>query len=380
MNIIKILFVFGTRPEAIKMAKLIQKMRSDSRFVYKVCVTGQHRQMLDQVLDLYDIKPDYDLKIMKPNQDLTDVTKKTLEGLKVIFSEWYPDMALVQGDTSTAFATSLAAFYQKIEVGHIEAGLRTGNIYSPWPEEMNRILISKIASIHFAPTALAKMNLINEGINEKSIYLTGNTVMDSLCEMHERINTSEVKEMMQNKFNFLDPNKKTILVTGHRRENFGEGFKSICKGINKISQIKDIQVVYPVHLNPNVQDPVKNIIEVKDNIHLIEPLDYLPFIYLMSRSSLILTDSGGIQEEASAFNIPLLVMRENTERSESFNLNAVKLVGTNSEKIYEESYKYIKLGLNAKFDLTDNPFGDGLASEKIVDIILDHFNGQSLQK
>ena len=380
MSIIKILFVFGTRPEAIKMAKLVQKMKCDSRFFYKVCVTGQHRQMLDQVLDLYDIKPDYDLKIMKPNQDLTDVAKKTLGGLKNIFSEWHPDMVLVQGDTSTAFATSLAAFYQKIEVGHIEAGLRTGNIYSPWPEEMNRILISKIASIHFAPTSLAKMNLINEGISKESIYLTGNTVMDSLSEMHQRINHSEVREIMQNKFNFLDSDKKTILVTGHRRENFGEGFKSICQGINKISQIKGVQIVYPVHLNPNVQDPVNSLIEVKDNIHLIEPLDYLPFIYLMSRSSLILTDSGGIQEEASAFNIPLLVMRENTERSESVNIKTVKLVGTNSEKIYEESYKYLKLGLNAKFDLTDNPYGDGLASEKIVDTILDHFNAKSLQE
>jgi UDP-N-acetylglucosamine 2-epimerase (non-hydrolysing) len=224
------------------------------------------------------------------------------------------------------------------------------------------------------------MNLINEGISKESIYLTGNTVMDSLSEMHQRINHSEVREIMQNRFNFLDSDKKTILVTGHRRENFGEGFKSICQGINKISQINDVQVVYPVHLNPNVQDPVNSLIEVKDNIHLIEPLDYLPFIYLMSRSSLILTDSGGIQEEASAFNIPLLVMRENTERSESVNIKTVKLVGTNSEKIYEESYKYIKLGLHAKFDLTDNPYGDGLASEKIVDIILGHFNAKALQE
>lgn len=379
MNAIKILFVFGTRPEAIKMAKLIQKIKNDSRFFYKVCVTGQHRQMLDQVLDLYDIYPDFDLQIMKPNQDLTDVAKKTLTGLRDIFSEWHPDMVLVQGDTSTAFATSLAAFYQKIEVGHIEAGLRTGDIYSPWPEEMNRVLISKLASVHFAPTSLAKTNLINEGISKENIYLTGNTVMDSLAEMNQRINDSQIKRNMQEKFNFLDPNKKTILVTGHRRENFGEGFKSICIGINKISKIQNVQVVYPVHLNPNVQDPVNNFIEDKDNIHLIKPLDYLPFIYLMSVSSLILTDSGGIQEEASAFNIPLLVMRDNTERSESIHVKTVKLVGTNSEKIYQESLKFINLGVNAKFDLTDNPYGDGLASEKILDIILDRYNIQKLQ-
>ena len=373
MSIIKILFVFGTRPEAIKMAKLIQQIDTNSNFSSKVCVTGQHREMLDQVLELYDIKPDFDLEIMEQNQDLTDVTNKTLTGLRNIFAKWLPDMVLVQGDTSTAFTTALAAFYKKIKVGHIEAGLRTGNIYSPFPEEMNRILLSKIASLHFAPTTLTKENLINEGINRKSIYITGNTVMDSLLEMHKRIHDLEIIDSMKNRFHFLDANKRTILVTGHRRENFGKGFEDICGGIKKISKINDVQIVYPVHLNPNVQEPVNRILSNADNIFLIEPLDYLPFVYLMSQSSLILTDSGGIQEEASAFNIPLLVMRDNTERSESVESKNVRLVGTNSEKIYKESLEFLKLGKVANFDLSNNPFGDGFASEKIINIILEYF-------
>ncbi len=373
MKKIKILFVFGTRPEAIKMAKLIKKVKNNSNFLCKVCVTGQHKQMLDQVLELYGIKPDFDLAIMEPNQDLTDVTIKTLEGLRGIFLDWTPDIALVQGDTSTAFTTSLAAFYQKIHVGHIEAGLRTGDIYSPWPEEMNRVLISKIASLHFAPTTLTKQNLLDEGVDKNNIYLTGNTVMDSLLEMHKKIQNPKIIKSMNKKFNFLDGSKKIILVTGHRRENFGKGFENICLGIKKISNIDNVQIVYPVHLNPNVQEPVNRILSQSNNIHLISPLDYLPFIYLMSISSLILTDSGGIQEEASAFNIPLLVMRDNTERSESIDKKTVKLVGTDAEKIYGESLKFLNLEIKPNFDLSRNPFGDGMASEKIVKIISDFF-------
>tara|TARA_B110000459_G_C16562943_1_gene472489 strand:+ start:325 stop:1467 length:1143 start_codon:yes stop_codon:yes gene_type:complete len=374
MKKIKILFVFGTRPEAIKMVKLIKKVKNNSNFLCKVCVTGQHKQMLDQVLELYSIKPDFDLAIMEPNQDLTDVTMKTLEGLRSIFLDWTPNIVLVQGDTSTAFTTSLAAFYQKINVGHIEAGLRTGNIYSPWPEEMNRVLISKIASLHFAPTTLTKKNLLDEGVDKNNIYLTGNTVMDSLLEMHKKIQDPKIIKSMNKKFNFLDKSKKIILVTGHRRENFGGGFENICLGIKKISNIGNVQIVYPVHLNPNVQEPVNRILSQSNNIHLISPLDYLPFIYLMSKSSLILTDSGGIQEEASAFNIPLLVMRDNTERSESIDIKTVKLVGTDAEKIYGESLKFLNLEIKPNFDLSRNPFGDGMASEKIVKIILDFFN------
>tara|TARA_X000000950_G_C13879400_1_gene646247 strand:- start:1401 stop:2402 length:1002 start_codon:yes stop_codon:yes gene_type:complete len=325
--------------------------------------------MLDQVLKLYDISPDFDLEIMEPNQDLTDVTKKTLLGLRAIFNKWSPNMVLVQGDTSTAFATSLAAFYQKVQVGHIEAGLRTGDMYSPWPEEMNRVLISKIASLHFAPTMLAKKNLLNEGISENSIFITGNTVMDSLSETYKKLQDVEVTHNMSKEFDFIDKTKKLILVTGHRRENFGKGFESMCLGIKEISNIKNVQIIYPVHLNPNVQEPVKRILSNINNIHLIEPLDYLPFIYLMSISSVILTDSGGIQEEASAFNIPLLVMRENTERSESIDIKNVKLVGTDSKKIFDESLSFINLDVKPYFDLSNNPFGDGKASEKIIDVI-----------
>lgn len=373
MKKIKILFVFGTRPEAIKLVKLVKLVKNNSNFICKVCITGQHKQMLDQVLKLYNIEPDFDLEIMEPNQDLTDVTKKTLLGLRNIFLNWSPNMVLVQGDTSTAFTTALSAFYQKVEVGHIEAGLRTGNKYSPWPEEMNRVLISKIASLHFAPTHLSKTNLIKENIDKNNIHVTGNTVMDSLLEMHKKIQEPEIIKNMAKKFNFLDQSKKIILVTGHRRENFGKGFENMCLGIKKISKISNVQIIYPVHLNPNVQEPVNRILGGSENINLIKPLDYLPFIYLMSKSSIIITDSGGIQEEASAYNIPLLVMRDNTERSESMDTKTVQLVGTDAAMIYKETLKFLDLDFEPHFDLSNNPFGDGKSSEKIIEIILDFY-------
>ncbi len=370
----KILSVFGTRPEAIKMAPLIKLLENESSFESKVCVTAQHREMLDQVLDIFNIKPDYDLNIMKKNQDLYDVTVNILTGIKGILEEYRPDLVLVHGDTTTTFATTLASFYQKIDVGHIEAGLRTGNIYSPWPEEANRKLTGVLAKYHFAPTKTAKENLIKEGIDEKNIVITGNTVIDALLLSLKKIQKDKFLEnKIRNEYKFpkevLD--SKFILITGHRRENFGQGFINICKAIRKLAfHYPDVNFIYPVHLNPNVRKPVNEILSDLKNIYLIEPLDYLPFVYLMSKSYLILTDSGGIQEEAPSLGKPVLVMRDTTERPEAIESGAIKLVGTDKVKIFNEVSLLIENKQEYdKMAQSVNPFGDGKASNKIINFL-----------
>jgi len=368
----KILFVFGTRPEAIKMAPVIKAFKDEKIFDTKVCVTGQHRQMLDQVLDIFDIKPDYDLNIMERGQDLFDITANVLSGMKNVLSEYSPDLVLVHGDTSTTSATAIAAFYQKIKVGHVEAGLRTGNIYSPWPEEVNRQISGVIANYHFAPTSTSMENLLKENKNKENILVTGNTVIDALflvldkIEKDTKLKNTILKSISdQYKFN---SDKKIILVTGHRRENFGEGFTNICKALKKIADNNhDVDIVYPVHLNPNVQKPVKNILSNSKNIYLINPLSYENFIYLMSKSYFIITDSGGVQEEAPSLGKPVLVLRNTTERPEALEAGTVKLVGTNFEAIVNESQKFLDDEKEyKKMSKAHNPYGDGSASKRIV--------------
>ena len=365
----KILTVFGTRPEAIKMAPLVKSLNSNSQFISKLCVTGQHREMLDQVLDLFEIIPDYDLNLMKANQTLTEFTSRVLTELIPILSEFRPDVVLVHGDTATTFAASLASYYQQIPVGHVEAGLRTGDIFSPWPEEANRKMTAVLAKYHFAPTQISRLNLINENYKDESISVTGNTVIDALIMIKNKLSKDDViQSKMEKFFDYLDKDKKLVLVTGHRRESFGEGFENICQALVEIAkQRKDVQILYPVHLNPNVQDPVLRILEGIENIILIEPLDYLKFVYVMNRSYLILTDSGGIQEEAPSLGKPVLVMRDTTERPEAVSAGTVKLVGTNRTLIVntvnelladEDAYN--------EMSYSHNPYGDGLACERII--------------
>ena len=368
----RILTVFGTRPEAIKMAPLVQALEADCRFNAKVCVTAQHREMLDHVLKLFQIKPDFDLNIMKPGQTLNEVTTSILIGLKPILEDFKPDVVLVHGDTVTTFAASLVAYYQQIKVGHIEAGLRTGNIYSPWPEEANRKLTSAIANYHFAPTAGSKENLLNEGVSADDITVTGNTVIDALFWVKEKLNHDKsFSETFSSKFDYLDSTKKLILVTGHRRESFGEGFKRICEALRQIAyRHQEVQVLYPVHLNPNVQEPVNRLLKDLDNVFLIEPQQYLPFCYLMEKASIILTDSGGIQEEAPSLGKPVLVMRETTERPEAVDAGTVRLVGTDVNLILDQ----VNLLLTnsdeyQKMSKAHNPYGDGLACSRILEFL-----------
>lgn len=368
----KILSVFGTRPEAIKMAPILKKMAEEPGVDSRVCVTAQHRQMLDQVLELFNLKPDFDLNLMKPGQDLTDISSNVLLGMRDVLRNWRPDLVLVHGDTTTTLAASLAAYYEKIEVAHIEAGLRTGNIYSPWPEEMNRRLTGSIASLHFAPTQLAEENLIAEGVPTKNILVTGNTVIDALLDVIERINSDTVlMAKLEQDFAFLNKSKRLILVTGHRRENFGDGFENICNALKEICLNHDVEVVFPVHLNPNVQGPVHQILGNNPSIHLIAPQDYLPFVYLMNRSSLILTDSGGVQEEAPSLGKPVLVMRDTTERPEAVAAGTVKLVGTNKQAIIDAARLLLENEAEyLKMSRAHNPYGDGKASERIVQHII----------
>ena len=375
----RVLLVFGTRPEAIKMAPLVKRLGAmNDEFLVKVCVTAQHRQMLDQVLDIFDITPDYDLDIMKHKQDLYDITSNILLKMRDILMDFKPDIVLVHGDTTTTSATSLATFYQKIRVGHIEAGLRTGNIYSPWPEEANRQITGVLANYHFAPTDESANNLLKENKPKKSIFVTGNTVIDALYMVLDKIDQSlELKQrIIQNiekNSKFKINNSKFILVTGHRRENFGEGFLNICQALKALSlKNPDIDIVYPVHLNPNVQEPVFKILSDISNIHLIEPLEYESFLYIMSRAYFIITDSGGVQEEAPSLGKPVLVMRDTTERPEAVKAGTVKLVGTNKEIIIKEAQKLIddKIEYN-KMSKAHNPYGDGKASERIATILKD---------
>ncbi len=366
------MLVFGTRPEAIKMAPLALELMSHTQLDVKVCVTAQHRQMLDQVLDLFALKPDYDLNLMQPGQDLYDITTRALLGLRDVFAEAKPDLVLVHGDTTTTFAASLSAFYQRIPVGHVEAGLRTGDIYSPWPEEINRKLTGSLTKLHFAPTPKSEKNLLTENMPQSQVFVTGNTVIDALIQVEHKVNNDEtINKELSRKFDFLDTGKKLILVTGHRRESFGGGFERICESLALTAKrYPNAQILYPMHLNPNVREPVNRILKSIDNVFLIEPQQYLPFIYLMNRSHIILTDSGGIQEEAPSLGKPVLVMRDTTERPEAVEAGTVKLVGTNVDVMTaaindlmdnEEVYK--------KMSFSHNPYGDGNACIKICDIL-----------
>ncbi|PNA96483.1 MULTISPECIES: non-hydrolyzing UDP-N-acetylglucosamine 2-epimerase [unclassified Pseudomonas] len=373
----KILTVFGTRPEAIKMAPLALALEADARFDAKVCVTGQHREMLDQVLNLFDIQPDFDLNIMKPGQDLTDVSTAILQGMKGVFSEFKPDMVLVHGDTATTFATSLAAYYHQIPVGHVEAGLRTGNLYSPWPEEGNRKLTGALAKLHFAPTTNSEQNLLREGVSANSIVVTGNTVIDALLDVVKRLDEDkELYAKASAPAAFLSPARKMVLVTGHRRESFGSGFERICQALLDVAQQHpEIDIVYPVHLNPNVREPVNRLLSGITNVHLIEPLDYLPFVHMMSRAHIILTDSGGIQEEAPSLGKPVLVMRDTTERPEAVEAGTVKLVGSDTKNIVRELNRLLlDQESYQKMSVAHNPYGDGHACKRILDALLSNFS------
>lgn len=369
----KVLTVFGTRPEAIKMAPLVHALSKDDRFEARCCVTAQHREMLDQVIELFGINPDYDLNLMRTGQSLNDVTARILIELKSVLQDFQPDIVLVHGDTATTFAASLAAYYEQISVGHVEAGLRTGNIYSPWPEEANRKLTGVLANYHFAPTFNSRQNILSEGYSDERVFVTGNTVIDALLHVKTKIDTDNfLRASLETNFPFLDPQKKIILVTGHRRESFGEGFERICTALADIaSTYTDTQIVYPLHLNPSVREPVQRILSAIDNVYLIEPQQYLPFVYLMSKAHIILTDSGGIQEEAPSLGKPVLVMRETTERPEAVEAGTVKLVGTDVELI-KSSVKELLLDEEKyqQMSFAHNPYGDGAASKRILELIL----------
>ena len=388
----KVMLVFGTRPEAIKMAPLVKEFqRNPESFQTIVCVTGQHRQMLDQVLNLFEITPDYDLNIMKQGQDLYDVTSRVLLGMRDVLKEAQPDVVLVHGDTTTSTAAALAAFYQQIPVGHVEAGLRTHNIYSPWPEEMNRQITSRIAAYNFAPTMLSKQNLIKENVNPDTILVTGNTVIDALHQVVRKIKTdtaldAELEGVLRTSgydVNRLANGKKLVLITGHRRENFGDGFFSMCTAIKDLShKYPEVDFVYPMHLNPNVRKPIQQVFENLDslssgegwgeagNMFFIEPLEYLSFVYLMEKSTIVLTDSGGIQEEAPGLGKPVLVMRDTTERPEALEAGTVKLVGTDYDKIVNEVSALIDdQKVYEKMSMAVNPYGDGLACGRILNFL-----------
>jgi UDP-N-acetylglucosamine 2-epimerase (non-hydrolysing) len=376
----KVLLVFGTRPEAIKMAPLVKQFQKDIiNFETKVCVTAQHREMLDQVLDLFDIIPDYDLNLMKPGQDLYDITANVLLGMKDVLSDFKPDVVLVHGDTTTTSATSLSAFYQQIKIGHVEAGLRTGDLLSPWPEEANRQITGVLANYHFAPTTTSENNLLKESKDSKNVIVTGNTVIDALFLALDKIKSNQdlenqIANYIESCFNnskFKIQNSKFILVTGHRRENHGQGFINICRALRELAvNNPELDIVYPVHLNPNVQKPVKELLSDIDNVYLIEPLQYEQFIYMMDKSYFIITDSGGVQEEAPSLGKPVLVMRDTTERPEALEAGTVKLVGTDTKLIINEAQKLIddKIEYN-KMSKAHNPYGDGHACEKIVEFL-----------
>jgi len=358
------------------MAPVIKELgKHPEHFDSMVCVTAQHRQMLDQVLNLFDIRPDYDLDIMKPGQDLFDVTCRVLQGLKGVLAREKPDIVLVHGDTTTTMAASIASFYCRTTVGHVEAGLRTHNKYAPFPEEINRRVTGSVAGLHFAPTDAARENLVREGVDKIAIFVTGNTVVDALLSVADKVEHDDaLRRRFGDEFSFLDPGKRLILVTGHRRENFGEGFENICRALADIAHAySDVEILYPVHLNPNVQEPVRRILGngMRGNIHLIEPVDYLPFVYLMNRSHIIITDSGGVQEEAPSLGKPVLVMRETTERPEAVIAGTVRLVGTDRKKIVEEASLLLNdRGAYERMSMAHNPYGDGRAAERIVQTLL----------
>ncbi len=370
----KVLLVFGTRPEAIKMAPVFEALRKTPGLEVRVAVTAQHREMLDQVLRLFSIEPDYDLNVMKPGQGLTEITAAVLAGLKPVLEQFSPDLLLVHGDTTTTLSASLAAYYQQIPVGHVEAGLRTGNIYSPWPEEINRKVTGAIARLHFAPTEKSAANLADEGVAAESVMITGNTVIDALLEIVGRLENDPQQSAAFDADFGLDPTKRTILVTGHRRESFGGGFQRICDALAALAEREDVQIVYPVHLNPNVKGPVESSLASLERVHLIAPQDYLPFVHLMRRADIILTDSGGVQEEAPSLGKPVLVMRDTTERPEAVDAGTVKLVGTDADLIVRETT--VLLDNQVAYEAMSrahNPYGDGLASQRIRDTVLSFF-------
>lgn len=371
----RVMVVFGTRPEAIKMAPVVAALRATPGIDVQVVVTAQHRQMLDQVLDLFSIVPDEDLDLMAPNQSLPALFGRILTGMSVVIAARRPDLVLVHGDTSTTLASALAAYYARVPIGHVEAGLRTGNLYAPWPEEANRRLTAPLATLHFAPTELARSNLLAEGIDPASIHVTGNTVIDALLDVVARIGTNAgLREELSARFPFLDSGKRLVLVTGHRRENFGDGFEQICIALRTLGTRDDVQVVYPVHLNPSVQEPVNRILGDVQNVHLIAPQDYLPFVYLMTRAHLIVTDSGGIQEEAPSLGKPVLVMRDTTERPEALDAGTVRLVGTDTAVILAAANQL--LDDPAAYDAmarAHNPYGDGMAAQRIADAVARHW-------
>lgn len=370
-----VLLVFGTRPEAIKMAPVYRTLKDASDLDVRVAVTAQHREMLDQVLELFGIKPDYDLNIMKPGQGLTEITAAVLSGLKPVLEEFIPDLLLVHGDTTTTLSATLAAYYQQIPVGHVEAGLRTGDIYSPWPEEVNRKVTSAISRLHFAPTEKSAANLSAEGVAADAVSITGNTVVDALFEVVARLENDKYLSATYDADFGIDPSKRMILVTGHRRESFGGGFQRMCDALALLAKREDVQIIYPVHLNPNVKGPVEASLGAMDRVRLIAPQDYLPFVHLMRRADIILTDSGGVQEEAPSLGKPVLVMRDTTERPEAVDAGTVKLVGMDTDLIVRETSTLLDdaeaYGAMAR---AHNPYGDGLASERIRGSILGFFN------
>ena len=368
----KVMSVFGTRPEAIKMAPVVKALQAADEIESIVAATAQHREMLDQVLELFAIKPDFDLDLMKPGQDLTGITCGVLQGIGAVLEEQKPDLVLVHGDTTTTLAASLAAYYQKIPVGHVEAGLRTRNIYSPWPEEINRKIAGTITRLHFAPTAGARGNLLSEGVKDVQIFVTGNTVIDALLDVVEKLGSDRSMSAELDARFGIDLKKRMVLVTGHRRESFGGGFQRICDALVRLAERDDVQIIYPVHLNPNVKGPVESRLGDSDRVRLIEPQDYLPFVHLMQRAEVILTDSGGVQEEAPSLGKPVLVMRDTTERPEAVDAGTVKLVGTDSDVIFLETTKLLDdpVAYNS-MSKAHNPYGDGAASGRIKDAIID---------
>ncbi|WP_281246296.1 non-hydrolyzing UDP-N-acetylglucosamine 2-epimerase [Paracoccus isoporae] len=369
----RVLTVFGTRPEAIKMAPLVTGLAGDPRFDSQVCITAQHREMLDQVMSLFDIEPDHDLNVMRAGQDLYDVTASILKGLREVLADSRPDIVLVHGDTATTLSATLAAYYARIPVGHVEAGLRTGNLYSPWPEEGNRRVTGALAALHFAPTENSRASLLRENVSDDSIVVTGNTVIDALLQVVDRIKTdASLERELAARFDFLDPAKRMILVTGHRRESFGGGFERICEALRQLAiKFPEVNIVYPMHMNPNVREPVQRLLGDAANIHLIEPLDYLPFIGLMNRSHLIITDSGGIQEEAPSLGKPVLVMRDTTERPEAVEAGTVRLVGTETDRIVTEASRLLEdPAAYDEMSFSHNPYGDGQAVPRILDALL----------
>lgn len=371
----KVLMVFGTRPEAIKMAPVYECLKLAPNFDVRVAVTAQHREMLDQVLNLFNIVPDYDLNVMKPGQGLTEITARVLTGLKPILEDFLPDLVLVHGDTTTTLSAALAAYYQQIPVGHVEAGLRTGNIYSPWPEEVNRKVTGKIAALHFSPTDKAAANLLAEGVPSSLVSVTGNSVIDALFQVVEKLEANPAQSAAFDAEFGIDRSKRLILVTGHRRESFGGGFQRICDALSILAKRNDVQIIYPVHLNPNVKRPVEISLGALNRVNLIPPQDYLPFVHLMRRADIILTDSGGVQEEAPSLGKPVLVMRDTTERPEAVDAGTVKLVGTDTDLIVRETSTLLDdVDAFEAMARAHNPYGDGLASQRIRDTILDSFN------